>query len=102
MINDAQEVVDLGWAHRGSDPVDIPVGAFLYLDVASLDNLPDGTNLLWLGAPQLPNNLLFLTTGTGAFELSLTIGCDNAHPEKRAVKFKFDPGQPHLVFGYDR
>src|SRR5262249_2956759 len=51
-----QEVVALGWAHKGTEPRDIPRGAFFHLDVASLYLPPDG-RLLRI-AHELPPSLL--------------------------------------------
>jgi len=101
IINDNQEVVELNWAHRNSDALDIPVGAFLYLDIVSLDIKYTGGSILSLCVSLLPNNLSGLFSGPAEFELSLNVACDNARPKNRTVKFTFDPNESDLDFSFD-
>jgi hypothetical protein len=99
-VNDAREVVDLGWAHRGVGPRDIPVGAFFYLDVASIELIAGGSDRLMIGE-SLPNNLSDLLIGPAQFELHVLVASDNAEPISKLVKFGFDQSKPELSFGYD-
>ena len=93
-----QEVVALTWAHKGTEPRDIPRGAFFHLDVASLYMMPNG-NLLRI-SHELPSSLLpFVDKAKATYELEILVAADNARPRHRIpVKFTYDPNSDKLDF----
>jgi hypothetical protein len=93
-----QEVVALGWAHKGTEPRDIPRGGFFHLDVASLYRMPD-RSLLRI-SPELPSSLWpFVSDDKATYELEILVAADNARPRHRIpVKFTHDPNSYELEF----
>jgi hypothetical protein len=98
-IDDAQEVLTLHWANSSEASVDIPRGAFFYLDVASLDCVP-GHSVLGIGA-DLPNNIAGIFGTPGQFDLQILIAASNAKPVQRRVVFGYDPSKSDLEHKYD-
>jgi hypothetical protein len=92
-----QEVVALAWANKGTEPRDIPRGAFFHLDVASLHMMPNG-NVLRIS--EMPASLLpFVSDGKATYEFEILVAADNARPRHRIpVKFTFDPFSNGLEF----
>ena len=101
IINDQREVLELVWSHQSTEPRDIPRDAFFYMDVATLDRLAAGNNVLSLGVGALPHSLTGLFAGRANFELDILIAAGNAKPVSRKVKFGYDPANSELVFAYD-
>src|SRR5262249_13405544 len=93
-----KEVVALAWAHKGTQPRDIPRGAFFHLDVASLYMMPNGSSLRI--SPELPSSLLpFVSDGKATYELEILVAADRARPCHRIpVKFTYDPNSDELQF----
>jgi hypothetical protein len=100
VINDQREVLELVWSHQSTAPRDIPRDAFFYIDVAALDRLAAGNNVLSFGRP-LPHSLTGLVAGRASFELDILIAAGNAKSFPRKVRFDYDPANAELAFAYD-
>src|SRR5262249_15773003 len=83
------EIIDLGWAHRSTEPRDIPRGAFFHLDVATL-HLQPGGNVLWI-SHYMPTNLVAFFAGKATYEVDILIAADNDRPRRIHVEFGIDP-----------
>jgi hypothetical protein len=100
-ISDSREVLDLGWAHQGPKPMQIPTSAFFYMDIVRI-RLQNGapTSLSFVG--MTPNNIVPLMTGPAEFELTILVAADNAKAVERSVRFRFDPQKQDIEFDYDQ
>jgi hypothetical protein len=84
-----QEVLDLGWAHKNTNPRDIPRGAFFHMDVATLHLLPAERKVR---LPLHPTTLDDFFNERATYELEILVAADNARPCRRVlVMFDFDP-----------
>lgn len=91
-----QEVLDLGWAHKNTNPRDIPRGAFFHMDVATLHLLPAERKVR---LPLHPTTLDDFFNERATYELEILVAADNARPCRRVlVTFDFDPQSDELQF----
>jgi hypothetical protein len=96
IIPSEEEVVELVWSQKNTDPRSIPRGAFFYMDVISLHLMPHGKKL---AVARLPYSLVSLfDPSAGDYEFKILIAADNALPRPLTVKFSYDPNSNDLTF----
>jgi hypothetical protein len=97
--------LELRWSHAGSQPRDIPAGAFFFLDVATLQCHsqhghwlgPCGTDPNSLHAPLSVPPVFGCGVSKSKYRFHILLAAQNAKPRKCIVEFDYDPAKDDLA-----